>query len=75
MRARDSRRGRGGGSAEDGIGEDEAELKVRTALQRMGDDGISRAWEEFEAMDPGGRRGWVRQEELVEVRRARLAGS
>ena len=61
------RHGRGG-SAQDGIGEDEAELKVRTALQRMGEDGISRAWEEFEAMDPGGRRGWVREEELVEVR-------
>lgn len=48
--------------------EEEAELKVRTALQRMGEgDGISRAWEEFEKMDPGGRRGGVQEEELVEV--------
>lgn len=47
--------------------EEEAELKVRTALQRMGEDGISRAWEEFERMDPGGKRGGVREEELVEV--------
>lgn len=54
----------GGGEDEE---EEEAELKVRTALQRMGEDGISRAWEEFERMDPGGRRGGVREEELVEV--------
>ena len=49
--------------------EEEAELKVRTALRRMGgeDGGVSRAWEEFERMDPGGRRGGVREEELVEV--------
>lgn len=47
--------------------EEEAELKVRTALRRMGEDGVSRAWEEFEMMDPGGRRGGVLEEELVEV--------
>lgn len=56
---------RGGGAAEEQ--EEEAELKVRTALQRMGENGVSRAWEEFERMDPGGRRGGVREEELVEV--------
>ncbi|CAM9771974.1 unnamed protein product, partial [Ectocarpus sp. 6 AP-2014] len=47
--------------------EEEAELKVRTALQRMGEDGVARAWEEFERMDPGRRRGGVQEEELVEV--------
>ena len=47
--------------------EEEAELKIRTALQKMGKGGVSRAWEEFERMDPGGRRGGVREEELVEV--------
>ncbi|CAM9630579.1 unnamed protein product, partial [Ectocarpus sp. 4 AP-2014] len=46
--------------------EEEAELKVRTALQRMGEDGVARAWEEFERMDPRGRRGGVQEEELVE---------
>lgn len=54
--------------------EEEAELKVRTALQRMGEDGISRAWEEFENMDPGGRRGGVQEEELVEVCSAQSCG-
>lgn len=60
----------GGGGAragEEEQEEEEAELKVRTALRKMGVDGVSRAWEEFERMDPGGRRGGVREEELVEV--------
>lgn len=74
------RRGAGGGAMDgrggdtlrrgsgDGFQEDEAELKVRTALRRMGKDGVSRAWEEFERMDPGGERRCVREDELVEVR-------
>lgn len=54
-----------------GVGEEEeeAELKVRTALQRMGEDGVARAWEEFERIDPGRRRGGVQEDELVEVGR------
>lgn len=63
--------GRGGErrqeDATEGLKEDEAELKVRTAIQRMGADGVSRAREEFERMDPGGRRGGVHEEELIEV--------
>lgn len=55
------------------LDEDEAELKVRTALERMGRDGISKAWEEFERMDPGGRLGGVREEELIEVGKRREA--
>eukprot|EP00752_Nemacystus_decipiens_P007715 g6898.t1 len=55
------------GGEEEEDEEEEAELKVRTALQRMGEEGISRAWEEFERADPGGKRGGVREEELVEV--------
>lgn len=51
--------------------DDAAELKIRTALQRMEEGnvgGVSRALMEFQRMDPGGRRGEVYEHELVEVR-------
>lgn len=72
----DGGRGRGGEEeeGEEREREEEAELKVRTALRRMGEDGVSRAWKEFERMDPGGRRGGVQKEELVEVCYFRLSG-
>lgn len=60
-------RGEGGRGRDTMLGEDEAELKVRTALENMGPGGVSRAWDEFERVDPGGRRGSVREEQLVEV--------
>lgn len=63
----DRDRRRGAGDAGENFEEDEAELKVRTALQRKGEDGVSRAWEEFERVDPEGMRGGVHEEELVEV--------
>lgn len=63
-RGRDSLRGN-----DDIFEEDEAELKVCTALRRMGDTGIQRAWDEFGRVDPGGTKGTVREHELVEVRK------
>ena len=65
---RDERRTAMDNAQEDIIEDDEAELKIRTALHRMGEEnGVSRAWREFERMDPGGRRGGVREQDLVEV--------
>lgn len=58
-----------GSTEEEVFEEDEAELKVRTALHKMGEDGASRAWEAFERFDPCRNRGAVRQEDLVEVLR------
>lgn len=62
----------GASGREDIVEEDDnaAELKIRTALQRMGEgngDGVSRALMEFQRMDPGGRRGEVYEHELVKV--------
>lgn len=65
-RGRDGR-GEEGRGRDTLLDEDEAELKVRTALQNMGEDGIPRAWDEFERIDPGGRGGGVQEEELIEV--------
>lgn len=68
----------GTGEREDTVKDDDAvELKIRTALQRMGQgsgDGVSRALMEFQRMDPGGRRGEVFEHELVEVRNSGRCG-